>query len=89
MYNRSTSLYNTITVVTLSRNLDPANHISRGISPAELSSLDTWWNSPDWLSQHPDKWPAESDSKGKNPNKLQLKLGSQNCNPCVPQVTDC
>ncbi|GBN78901.1 hypothetical protein AVEN_171939-1 [Araneus ventricosus] len=29
---------------------NPADHISRGISPAELSSLDTWWNGPDWLS---------------------------------------
>ncbi|GBM33798.1 hypothetical protein AVEN_183051-1 [Araneus ventricosus] len=33
---------------------NPADHISRGISQPELSSLDTWWNSPDWLSQHPD-----------------------------------
>ncbi|GBM19374.1 hypothetical protein AVEN_196005-1 [Araneus ventricosus] len=41
---------------------NPADHISRGISPAELSLLDTWWNGPDWLSQHPDNWPAESDS---------------------------
>ncbi|GBN55038.1 hypothetical protein AVEN_138554-1 [Araneus ventricosus] len=41
---------------------NPADHISRGISPAELSSLDIWWNGPDWLSQHPDNWPTKSDS---------------------------
>ncbi|GBM45238.1 hypothetical protein AVEN_63844-1 [Araneus ventricosus] len=33
---------------------NPADHISRSISPAELSSLNTWWNGPDWFIQHPD-----------------------------------
>ncbi|GBM80031.1 hypothetical protein AVEN_202542-1 [Araneus ventricosus] len=41
---------------------NPADFISRGISPAEISSLDIWWNGPDWLSQHPDNWPTKSDS---------------------------
>ncbi|GBM17102.1 hypothetical protein AVEN_133355-1 [Araneus ventricosus] len=41
---------------------NPSDHISRGISPTEPSSLDIWWDGPDWLSQHPDNWPTESDS---------------------------
>ncbi|GBN56191.1 hypothetical protein AVEN_140159-1 [Araneus ventricosus] len=38
------------------------NNNSRGISAAELSSLDTLRNGPNWLSQRPDNWPTESDS---------------------------
>ncbi|XP_055932080.1 uncharacterized protein LOC129962358 [Argiope bruennichi] len=39
---------------------NPADHLSRGVFPAELPYLETWWNGPSWLAQISDAWPVQN-----------------------------
>ncbi|XP_053698661.1 uncharacterized protein LOC128745608 [Sabethes cyaneus] len=39
---------------------NPADVISRGMSPNELKDFAAWWNGPDWLRQPPRFWPSLS-----------------------------
>ncbi|XP_055590993.1 uncharacterized protein LOC129743074 [Uranotaenia lowii] len=36
---------------------NPADLISRGVSPANIVENQFWWNGPAWLSELPDGWP--------------------------------
>ncbi|XP_062541862.1 uncharacterized protein LOC134209856 [Armigeres subalbatus] len=36
---------------------NPADVLSRGLSPTELASCSFWWNGPPWLSLPPSNWP--------------------------------
>lgn len=36
---------------------NPADLISRGLSPTQLLKASLWWNGPDWLSLSNDHWP--------------------------------
>ena len=37
---------------------NPADHVSRGILPSELSNLHHWWTGPGWLSDEQSTWPV-------------------------------
>ena len=45
---------------------NPADVLSRGISPKELVSHTLWWNGPSWLSLSPVLWPRRPDLNGKD-----------------------
>lgn len=36
---------------------NPADLISRGVSPVQLKDSDIWWSGPEWLSQNNTQWP--------------------------------
>lgn len=38
---------------------NPADHLSRGVLPAMLSTLNLWWNGPDWLKEPEVNWPRK------------------------------
>lgn len=38
---------------------NPADVISRGVSPETLKSCVIWWQGPDWLSKNVEEWPTE------------------------------
>ena len=40
---------------------NPADHISRGLSPRLLLQCDLWWQGPDWLTLPPNVWPRQPD----------------------------
>nr|XP_042912776.1 uncharacterized protein LOC107436914 [Parasteatoda tepidariorum] len=42
-----------------SGNENPADHLSRGVVPTELKSLDLWWLGPTWLTQSSKFWPSK------------------------------
>lgn len=37
-------------------NDNPADHISRGLSPTKLKGCDTWWHGPSWLQASEQQW---------------------------------
>ncbi|XP_062557949.1 uncharacterized protein LOC134222816 [Armigeres subalbatus] len=39
---------------------NPADELSRGLTPAELLNQSRWWNGPSWLSKSSDHWPNAS-----------------------------
>ncbi|XP_055928642.1 uncharacterized protein LOC129959774 [Argiope bruennichi] len=39
---------------------NPADHLSRGVFPAELPYLETLWNGPSWLAQISGTWPVQN-----------------------------
>jgi len=41
---------------------NPADYLSRGVSPDELSALNQWWEGPEWLKQHESTWPINPSS---------------------------
>ncbi|XP_055623566.1 uncharacterized protein LOC129766991 [Toxorhynchites rutilus septentrionalis] len=41
---------------------NPADILSRGITPQELQRQHSWFNGPAWLHQHPINWPKEAHS---------------------------
>ena len=45
---------------------NPADVLSRGISPKELVNQSLWWNGPPWLSLSPALWPRHPDLNGKD-----------------------
>ena len=42
-------------------NHNPADLVSRGISPEDLLQNKMWWEGPTWLSQSPAWWPRRPD----------------------------
>ena len=40
---------------------NPADHVSRGLSPKALLKCQLWWKGPDWLRQPQDAWPRRPD----------------------------
>lgn len=45
---------------------NPADLLSRGISPLNLIDSQLWWCGPTWLSQSSDKWPSASATEFEN-----------------------
>lgn len=43
---------------------NPADCVSRGVSPEQLLSLDMWWKGPPWLSKESSSW-SQQKSHGK------------------------
>ncbi|XP_058802015.1 uncharacterized protein LOC131670431 [Phymastichus coffea] len=41
---------------------NPADIASRGATPAELKSLDLWWQGPPWLASHSQAWPQSPET---------------------------
>lgn len=39
---------------------NPADYLSRGVSPKNISSCKNWWNGPVWLSKSEEFWPKSS-----------------------------
>ncbi|XP_024872274.1 uncharacterized protein LOC112454878, partial [Temnothorax curvispinosus] len=42
----------------VSTNKNPADCVSRGISPEELASNTLWWSGPSWLAKPEEHWPT-------------------------------
>ena len=45
----------------MNTNHNPADLVSRGISPEDLLQNKMWWEGPTWLSQSPAWWPRRPD----------------------------
>jgi len=65
-------------------NDNPADHISRGLSPGKLSNCDSWWHGPSWLQANEQQWPnavvAMSDAEipeRRLPIAVSLKILTQ------------
>lgn len=43
----------------VSTKMNPADLISRGASPSQLSDSSLWWNGPSWLRESQESWPPE------------------------------
>ncbi|XP_071581880.1 uncharacterized protein [Temnothorax nylanderi] len=41
---------------------NPADLVSRGVTPANLIQQSLWWTGPDWLKLSSDQWPSEPQS---------------------------
>ena len=41
--------------------INPADLVSRGVSPRELLALELWWKGPPRLQQSPEYWPQSPD----------------------------
>lgn len=55
-------------------NSNPADVISRGISPDLLEECNLWWHGPDWLSSNLDLWPRKfNESEVTNINILEKR----------------
>ncbi|XP_046382360.1 uncharacterized protein LOC124153308 [Ischnura elegans] len=39
---------------------NPADHISRGLTPQQLHEMASWWQGPPWMNGHENEWPPES-----------------------------
>lgn len=53
---------------------NPADPITKGIHPQDLSTLSIWWNSPSWLCQDSDSWPGNPKPPLENPEIRSVKL---------------
>lgn len=42
---------------------NPADHLSRGVSPQVLRNLEIWWHGPAWLAQPEKYWPHNNNNK--------------------------
>ncbi|XP_042902562.1 uncharacterized protein [Parasteatoda tepidariorum] len=38
---------------------NPADHLTRGTFPSQLSILESWWHGPKWLKHDPETWPIK------------------------------
>lgn len=45
----------------VSTSQNPADLLSRGVSPDTISTNDLWWKGPEWLSVEPAQWPRRPD----------------------------
>ncbi|XP_055714333.1 uncharacterized protein LOC129808576 [Phlebotomus papatasi] len=50
-------------------NQNPADIISRGMSPQQLTHCDLWWKGPPWLSKSVDDWPPVFHPSGLQPEE--------------------
>lgn len=50
---------------------NPADLLTRGVSPQHLQRTTLWWNGPHWVVQEPHTWP-NSTPDNDNKNKLEL-----------------
>lgn len=54
---------------------NPADLLSRGVSPGVLKENELWWNGPSWLTQHHDDWPQSKQSDLQElPERRKTKL---------------
>ena len=56
----------------VSSNVNPADHISRGVSVSKFLSLDDWVNGPTFLWEHEDKWPKQVNLKSVSTTDLEI-----------------
>lgn len=52
---------------------NPADVASRGVTPQELVQHSIWWNGPEFLSQHPSKWPISTSILSSNIPELRTE----------------
>ncbi|XP_055527359.1 uncharacterized protein LOC129719980 [Wyeomyia smithii] len=64
---------------------NPADLISRGISPEDILSNSSWWQGPQWLHCGPEQWPETAeviDEAGKEERRLTIVA----CN-ALPEIS--
>lgn len=64
---------------------NPADLISRGLSPYQLMDNRLWWNGPEWLSGESHSWPQKDTT---NLDELDLTLLEEHKVSCTVQVID-
>jgi hypothetical protein len=71
-------------------NENPADELSRGLTPTELRNQSRWWNGPSWLSELPNRWPhaniPEEESSSTATETRNISLVS--CTLEEPQFVD-
>lgn len=63
---------------------NPADCLSRGQSPIELTEKEAWQCGPDWLKLRKDDWPENKFVAGALPElKTKIALNTRNADPSV------
>ncbi|XP_062710660.1 uncharacterized protein LOC134288796 [Aedes albopictus] len=52
---------------------NPADVISRGVTPLQLAECSIWWNGPTWLQEDPSAWPKMSSSPEQQYDSVTLE----------------
>ena len=45
---------------------NPADDISRGLTPEKLLVCERWWHGPHWLARNTEEWPQNTPSREKH-----------------------
>lgn len=64
---------------------NPADKISRGVTPANLKQSTIWWNGPHWMCNDSSHWPSLSVSQIKN---CLPELRQRNTKACFATISD-
>ncbi|XP_052565872.1 uncharacterized protein LOC128093372 [Culex pipiens pallens] len=68
---------------------NPADLISRGISPQDIVDNEFWWFGPDWLRLSPEHWPnAESTAEDENAETERRRSVTANTVSVVQEFND-
>ncbi|XP_038107025.1 uncharacterized protein LOC119766508 [Culex quinquefasciatus] len=68
---------------------NPADLISRGISPQDIVDNEFWWFGPDWLRLSPEHWPnAESTAEDENAETERRRSVTANIVSVVQEFND-
>ncbi|XP_076652424.1 uncharacterized protein LOC143358834 [Halictus rubicundus] len=71
---------------------NPADCVSRGLSPTELKEHTLWWNGPAWLSKHSTLWPRSTPSLDPDTaleiRKVPVTIANQHRLPAVWDLVD-
>nr|XP_049466974.1 uncharacterized protein LOC125908321 [Anopheles coluzzii] len=56
---------------------NPADDISRGLTPEKLLVCERWWHGPHWLARNSEEWPQNTPSPSEDESAEEEKLSSR------------